>query len=50
MMMVNDAASFTVTLEPSITLPVLSIALLENIYSTGVTHDDNHIKNMMCLY
>jgi hypothetical protein len=31
------------TLELSIMLLELSIMLLENIYSTGVTHDDHHI-------
>jgi hypothetical protein len=27
-----------------------SIMLLEYIYSTGVTHDDNHMMIVICLY
>jgi hypothetical protein len=29
--------------EVSVMLPELSIMLLENIYSTGITHDDHHL-------
>ncbi len=53
MMFVNDATSWSITLETSITLLEssitlleLSIVLLENIYSTGITHGDNHMNHM----
>ncbi len=38
-MIVNYATSWSITLESSITLLELSIMLLENLYSTGITHD-----------
>ncbi len=50
MTIVNDATSWSIILEPSIMLLELTIALLEssvmlldNIYSTGITHDDHHV-------
>jgi hypothetical protein len=36
-------------LEASIMLLELSIMLIENIYSTGVSHDDCHMMIVMCL-
>ncbi len=44
MTIVNDATSWSVTLESSIMLLESSIKLLENIYSSGVTHDDCHLR------
>jgi hypothetical protein len=35
--------------DPSFMLLETSVMLLENIYSTGVTHDDRH-KRSSCLY
>jgi hypothetical protein len=43
MTIVNDATSWSITLESPITLLELSIMLTENIYSTGFTHDDRNI-------
>ncbi len=40
MTIVNDATSWRVTLELSLTLQESSIMLLENIFSTGITYDD----------
>jgi hypothetical protein len=49
MVIVNDATSWSITLESSITLLESSILLLENNYSTGITHDDHHMMIVMCL-
>jgi hypothetical protein len=38
-MIVNDATSWSVTLDLSIMLLESSIMLIENIYSTGITHE-----------
>ncbi len=43
MMITNDATSWSVTLELSITLLKSSVLLLENIYITGVTHNDYYM-------
>jgi len=40
MTIVNDATSWRVTLELSLTLQESSIMLLENIFSIGITYDD----------
>ncbi len=45
-MIVNDATSWSITLESSIMLLESSIMLLENIYSTRITHGD---RNMFIL-
>jgi hypothetical protein len=43
MMILNDATSWSITLESSFMFPGPSIMLLENIYSTGITQDDHHL-------
>ncbi len=43
MTIVNDATSWSITLELAITLLELSIMFLENIYITGITHDNCHM-------
>jgi hypothetical protein len=40
MTIVNDASSWSITLELSIMLPESSIMLLQNNYSTGIAHGD----------
>ncbi len=57
MMIVNDATSWSITQASSIMLPESSIMLLkssimllDNIYTTGVTHDDHHIENMISVF
>jgi hypothetical protein len=49
MTIVNDDCTtiWSITLESSIILLELSIMLLENIYSTGVTHDDRHLQSII---
>jgi hypothetical protein len=54
---VNEATSWTVTQESSVTLLESSfmlqespITLLENIYSTGITHDNGYMMIEICLY
>ncbi len=44
-----ENTSWSHTLESSVTLLMLSIMLLENIYSTGVPHDDHHMVIVICL-
>ncbi len=47
--MVNDTTSWSVTLELSGTLLESSIMLPENIYCTGVTHDNCHMMTQEIL-
>jgi len=47
-MIVNVDDRCGVPLEFSIKLPESSIIILENIYSTGITHDDRH--NTIIIY
>jgi len=44
-MIVNDATSWSFTLESSIILLESSIMLLENIFSTGITHGQSSYDN-----
>jgi hypothetical protein len=50
MMIVNDATSWSITLELSMTLLESSTMLLVNIYSTGITHYERHMTIVMCLW
>ncbi len=47
MTIVNDATSWSITIKPSIKLLKSSTMLLDNIYSTGITHNGHH---MMIIY
>jgi hypothetical protein len=44
-MILNDATSWSITLESSIMLLESSFMLLENIYCTDVMHDDHNMLN-----
>jgi hypothetical protein len=49
MMIVNGVTTWSMTLESSITLLDLSMMFLGYIYSTAITHDDNHTMIIICL-
>jgi hypothetical protein len=49
-MIVNGATSWSITLESLIMLLEPSVKLLENIYTTAITHDDHHTMIIECLY
>jgi hypothetical protein len=45
----SDATIWSITLELSIKILVVSFTLVYDFYSTGVTYDDCQLMIMMCL-